>query len=169
MEAAKRMFDNSYNQRQETAALAKAYLDKPTTVEKTRAEDKELRRIKSGRVCSLIGILSTFIYVSAIFGLLIMPLIKETELHRMQVEIASHQSEIKRLSNDIKDIQSEIVDPTLAEAEQYAREKLGMCDLEDIISIPMVEVPFVTLEEAESVYYDPTLDLVSEEVEDTLD
>lgn len=170
MGAAKRMFDNTYNQRQETAALAKAYLETPKKQEVIVKEERKIKQIKNGRVCSVIGIVSAMGYCLAIFALLLMPLVKETELHKMQVEIFQHQKEINRLEYEI-DYYSKMIDEQVdfRNYEALAREQLGMVDRESSLSVQKADVPYVTLEEARNAYYNPTIDYMSQDEDTNLD
>lgn len=169
MGAAQRMFDNSYNQRMETAALAKAYLDNPVVEPKVTKEEKEIKRIKNGRVCSIIGILTSMAYCLLIFGILLIPLVRETKIHEMQVEISQHKKEIGRLENEIEYVESQIDEKMeFASYEDTARIQLGMVKRDPSMVMPKEETGYVTLEEARNAFYNPTLDYMSQE-EVTLD
>ncbi|MBN2795484.1 MAG: hypothetical protein JXR88_08775 [Clostridia bacterium] len=169
MEAAKRMFDNSYNQRLETEALAKAYLDTPKEAMISVNENKRIKQIKNGRVCSIIGIISAMGYCLMIFSLLLMPLIKETEIHKMKVEIYQHEKEIKRLTYDINVCISEIQGKTDISYYETVAKEMGMVRKDPSMSIPAKDVPYVTLEEARNAYYNPTIDYMSQDEGTTVD
>lgn len=166
MEAAKRMFDNSYNQRLETAALAKAYLETSKLKEVVLDERKIKNKVKNGRVCSVIGIFSSMMYCLIIFGMIIMPLIKETELHKVKIEISQHRSEINRLKDGIYEVKLKMDERSIVSIKEVAMTQLNLVDRDNTMSRPVLETEHFSLEAARNAYYDTTVDYMSKETLD---
>jgi hypothetical protein len=164
MEAAKRMFDNSYEQRQETAALARAYLDNEA---EAKPEEEVIRREKrnraTGMACSLFGIVMAMVYCFVIFGILTLPLMKETELQKINVQHSTFKGEIQLLESEIQALEEKLekeVDPTLI--RQLAEDELGMIFSKDAIRKNTINVEMITLDEAREDYFRKDSNLVSE-------
>jgi len=160
MEAAKRIYDNSYNQRQETAALAKAYLDEQK-VQPEKPAHKQEKQLKNGRVCTIIGVMSSLVYCMLIFGILIMPLVKETYVQKENIDINLLEQEIYRLNKDLAKTQGEIDKVSFATYEMYSREVLNMTYRDDTQARPVVYRPYKSLEDAKKEYYGTNIDYMS--------
>jgi cell division protein FtsB len=159
MGAAKRMYDNSYNQRLETEAIAKAYLESPKVEAKETVQSE--KQIKNGRICNVIGIFSSMVYCLLIFALIVMPLVKETFLHKMNIEISSHRQEIKTLEKNIEDLEKSLNAVHYLNVEEIAKTELNMVQREDSMRRPLLKVEKVSLEEAKSAFYSMKIDYTS--------
>lgn len=164
MEAAKRMYDNTYDQRLETAALAKAYL------EREKGEDKEVepvvqtKRKTTNRLCSVIGISTSLLYCLLIFGMLIMPLVKETELHRIKIEHSQYKREIARLTVLIGDAEKSYNGHSnLVDLETIATRDLGLVKRSDSMKRDIKDRDYISLDDAKASFYNTTMDYVSED------
>ncbi len=123
MEAAKRMYDNSYNQRQETASMAKAYLDDAAP----RVKPEVVKKKTSNIICNVLGIITSIAYCMLILGLLLMPLIRETQLAKIKIEENIYKIEISRLNQDIEDAKLALENKKdMDNIERVAIEKLGL-------------------------------------------
>ena len=159
MGAAKRMYDNSYNQRLETAALAKAYLESQKIEEKE--DTKADNQIKNGRICNVIGIFSSMVYCLLIFGLILMPLVKETSLHKAKLEISSHNQEIRVLEKAKADLVKSLNAVQYLNVEEVAKTQLNMVKRDDSMRRPLLNVEKVSLEEAKEAFYSTEVDYMS--------
>ena len=159
MGAAKRMYDNSYNQRLETAALAKAYLES----QKVEQEDKVQieKQIKNGRICNVIGIFSSMVYCLLIFGLILIPLVKETTLHKTKIEISSHNQEIRALEKTKAELIKSLNAVQYLNVEEVARTQLNMVKRDESMRRPLLNVEKVSLEEAKEAFYSTDVDYMS--------
>lgn len=160
MQAAKRLHDNSYDQRLETAALAKAYLDN-LKVEASIDFEKEAKKLKNGKVCNVIAIFTSLTYCLMIFALILMPLIKETSIHKMKVEISSHGRVIQSLEREQEELTEALNTLNFSNIEEIATLELKMVKRNDTMKRGMVNVPYVSLEAAKNSYYNTTIDYMS--------
>lgn len=168
MEAAKRMYDNSYDQRLETVALAKAYLDNPVSEhDKEQDEEKLKRRTNTGRVCGVIGVVSSLIYCLVIFGLVLMPLVKETEIQRVNIENENLAYEIKMLEEEIDGVRNDIKEQkSLINTEQIAINELGFVRRDESMGRTIKVVNEISLEDAREAFYNKSIDEMSSETLD---
>lgn len=135
MEAVKRLYDNSYVEYQETAASAMAYLEtKEKEFEDNKTEEKKIKSVvrekkqkKSYLLNSILTVFMSIFYCVIILTLILIPLIKETEIQQLKVEFADYKSDINRLKIQISDLNAKF---NLAEnintIEKIAIEQLGM-------------------------------------------
>ena len=149
MEAAKRMYDNSYNDRQETASLAKAYLN-DVPKEKTVIVSNK----KGSVICNVFGIITSIVYCLVILGLLLMPLIRETQLAQLKIEEDSYKREIARLEQAIEDVKYEFEQKSdMVNIESEAKEKLGLVRKKDG-KVEIVKTNrYYSLDDARDAYY----------------
>jgi len=149
MEAAKRMYDNSYNDRQETASLAKAYLN-DVPKEKTVVVSNK----KGSVICNVFGIITSIVYCLVILGLLLMPLIRETQLAQLKIEEDSYKREIARLEQAIEDVKYEFEQKSdMVNIESEAKEKLGLVRKKDG-KVEIVKTNrYYSLDDARDAYY----------------
>ena len=160
MEAAKRMYDNSYDQRLETAALAKAYLEQKK-VEEDSSLAREEKQIRAGKVCSAMAVVISLVYCLALFALILLPLIKETNIQKVNIANSSHQKEIATLSKEIYQLEEKLKISALMEIEEIAITDLKMVKRDDSIQRPYIHVPYISLEEAKKAYYETKIDYMS--------
>ncbi len=133
MGAAKRLYDNNYDQRQETVSSAMAYLDNKLP-EQNDNEEKQLTKtqITSNVICNLFSIAGGIIYCGLILLIIIFPLLKETEIHKEKVSFSDYKNEISRLNKEISDVDAKFaMQVQLANIEKSAR-KLGLVRSGDI-------------------------------------
>ncbi len=149
MEAAKRMYDNSYNDRQETASLAKAYLN-DVPKEKTVIVSNK----KGSVICNVFGIITSIVYCLVILGLLLMPLIRETQLAQLKIEEDSYKREIARLEQAIEDVRYEFEQKSdMVNIESEAKEKLGLVRKKDGKVEIVKSNRYYSLDDARDAYY----------------
>ncbi|MBI9011701.1 MAG: hypothetical protein JEZ08_05665 [Clostridiales bacterium] len=160
MEAAKRMYDNSYNERQETVALAKAYLDAPKTGKSVETETVKVSR--PNFFCNALSIVMSIGYCFVILVLLLIPLIRETQLAQLKVEEYTYKVEIARLEQQIKDVQFEFQNKlVLDNLETEAKEKLGLIRKQNGEEQVIRTSRYYTLEDARDAYYNTNYELSS--------
>lgn len=127
MGAAKRLYDNSYIEHQETAASAVAYLAAVKNNDNNKNKKRGVIKSQSSVICSIITIVTSIIYSVLILVLILLPLIKETEIHKVKVSFSTYKSEILRLETEIGNTRAEFDEKIkLSNIEQMAREKLGL-------------------------------------------
>jgi len=149
MEAARRMYDNSYNDRQETASLAKAYLN-DVPKEKTVIVSNK----KGSVICNVFGIITSIVYCLVILGLLLMPLIRETQLAQLKIEEDSYKREIARLEQAIEDVRYEFEQKSdMVNIESEAKEKLGLVRKKDGKVEIVKSNRYYSLDDARDAYY----------------
>jgi len=160
MEAAKRMYDNSYNERQETVALAKAYLDAPKT---RKTDEQETVKVKKPSFfCNALSIVMSIGYCFVILGLLLIPLIRETQLAQLKVEEYTYKIEIARLEQEITDVQFEFQNKCVIDnIETEAEEKLGLIRKKNGEEQTIRTSRYYTLEDARDAYYNTSYELSS--------
>lgn len=150
MEAAKRLYDNSYIERQETASLAKAYLDDA----KPKVEEPVVVTKKGNVICNVFGIVTSILYCMVILGLLLMPLIRETQLAQLKVEENMYKKEIMRLEQAIEDVKFELEQKRdMDNIEREAKEKLGLVRKKDGKVETVRTNRYYSLEDARDAYY----------------
>lgn len=160
MEAAKRMYDNSYNERQETVALAKAYLDASKTRNVLEAETAKVN--KPNFFCNALSIVMSIGYCFAILALLLIPLIRETQLAQLKVEEYTYKVEIARLEQQINDVEFEFQNKcVLDNIETEAKEKLGLIRKKNGEEQTIRTSRYYTLEDARDAYYNTNYELSS--------
>ena len=134
MGAAKKLYDNSYIEYQETAVSAMAYLEtkekeleNEKLEEKNKLEVRENNQKKSYFLTSALTVIVSIFYCTIILALILIPLIKETEIQQLKVEFADYKSNINKLEIQISDLDVKF---NLAEnintIEKIAIEQLGM-------------------------------------------
>lgn len=151
MGAAKRLYDNSYNEHLETTASAMAYLDaqKESDLE-TKVRRREQRREESGFIINLMSVVGSIIYCVLILGLLLMPLIAETKVHKMKVSFSDIKNEIGYLKSEISDVEDEFNDKiVLSTIEQIAIDKLGLQNPTDIQTTYINSNKYFTIDESD--------------------
>lgn len=156
MEAAKKIYENSYHDRLDVAVSAKAYLDH---IEKEYSQPVSISRSKknTGRLCNLFGILSSLIYCALIFMIVLYPLMKETELHKLKAAHSSYKIEVARLNSEIEDAKALLRDQTVINhIKQIATEELGLVSRSTGNKIEIQTDKYYTLEEARENYYNKT-------------
>lgn len=159
MEAAKRMYDNSYTERQETASLAKAYLD--DAAPKVR---EEVRKKKGSIICNAFGIISSILYCMVILGLLLMPLIRETQLAQLKIEENLYKKEIIRLEEAIKSVKFELEQKRdMDNIESEATIKLGLVRKKDGKVETVRTNRYYSLEDARDAYYNTNYEFSASE------
>lgn len=133
MGAAKRLYDNSYNERLETAASAMAYLDtQQTKVNETKNEMRETSDSKSSFLYNFITVIGSLVYCVLILGLILMPLIKETQLHKTKVSFSVYKTEKIELEREIVALEAVLVDKiNIANIKKRAKEELGLQNVND--------------------------------------
>ncbi len=150
MEAAKRMYDNSYNQRLETASMAKAYLNDAVPTVKTEFVKKKAGNI----ICNVVGIVTSILYCMLILGLLLMPLIRETQLAKIKIEENIYKKEIVRLKQDIKDAKFALENKKdMDNIERVAIEKLGLVKKSAGEVVTIKTNRYHSLQDAQDAYY----------------
>ncbi len=160
MEAAKRMYDNSYNERQETVALAKAYLDAPKT---RNIDETEILKVnRPNFFCNALSIVMSIGYCFVILALLLIPLIRETQLAQLKVEEYTYKVEIARLEQQINDVQFEFqTKQVIDHLETAAKEKLGLVRKTNGEEQTIRTSRYYTLEDARDAYYNTNYELSS--------
>lgn len=150
MEAAKRMYDNSYNQRQETASLAKAYLNDTAP----KVETPAIKKKKGHIICNVFGIIASIGYCLIILGLLLMPLVRETQMAQLKIEENQYKIDIARLEESIRLAAEELEDKkNMMNIEQVAMEKLGLVRKSDVTFEQIKTNRYFTLNDAKDAYY----------------
>lgn len=153
MEAARKLYETSYDDRLETAVSAKAYLDY-IDQKKEKSDEVIKSRKKTGRLCSLIGLLSSISYCAIILALLLIPLIKETELHKLKAAESDYKNEKRFLEEEITKVESQLYDSiVLANIKKVAIEELGLISRDDAKKISIQAEKYYTLEDARNNYY----------------
>lgn len=160
MAAAQRMYDNSYDQRLETAASAKAYLE-TAAVKAPVHTYKEERQVKNGRMCNGIAIVSSLAYCLIVFALVLLPLVHETYIHRVKIDISSHRSTIKELELKENRLKEKINSFNYINVEQVALTELNMVKREDALKRPLVTTDYITFDQAKKSYYNTKIDYMS--------
>ncbi len=134
MGAAKRLYDNDYNDRQETVVAAKAYLDNTLTkeveVEAVVVTKKDKIRNNAQNLRSIV---MSIIYFGIILALVLMPLFQETEIHRLKVGFSDYKNEINRLKEELTNVESQFaMKVQLANIEKRAKDELGLVRSSDV-------------------------------------
>lgn len=156
MEAAKKIYENSYNDRLEAAVSAKAYLDHMDN-ERKISEVVINKRKNTGRLCNVIGIVSSIAYCALVLCILLYPLVKETELHRLNAAFSDYKNELRALDKDIEDARAVLSDQTvISHIEKVATEELGLIRRSTGNKIEIQTDEYFTLEEARENYYNKT-------------
>lgn len=160
MEAAKRMYDNSYNERQETVALAKAYLDAPKN--KQNELTIEATTVRPNFFCNVLSIVMSIGYCFIILALLLVPLIRETQLAQLKVEEFTYKKQIAVLDQQILDVKLEFENKcVVASIEKEATEKLGLIRKVNGKEETIKTNRKYTLEDARNAYYKTNYELTS--------
>ncbi|MCH4890215.1 hypothetical protein EZV73_21720 [Acidaminobacter sp. JC074] len=160
MEAAKRMYDNSYSERQETASLAKAYLNDAPKEKPQAVTSKK----KGSIICNAFGIVTSIVYCLVILGLLLMPLIRETQLAQLKIEEDSYKREIARLEQAIEEVKYEFEQKRdMVNIEQEAKEKLGLVRKKDGKVETVKTSRYYSLDDARDAYYNTGYDFSASE------
>jgi len=160
MEAAKRMYDNSYNERQETVALAKAYLDAPKNKQNKLALEAKVQR--PSFFCNALSIVMSIGYCFLILVLLLMPLIRETQLAQLKVEEFTYKKQIAVLDQQILDVKLEFENKcVVASIEKEATDKLGLIRKVNGEEQTIRTSRQYTLEDARNAYYNTNYELSS--------
>lgn len=159
MEAAKRMYDNSYSERQETASLAMAYLNdnkaKP-------AVEEAARKRKGNVICNLVGIVTSIIYCMVILGLLLMPLIRETQLAQLKIKEDTYKKHIEELQKEIEDTEILIKSSqNMNRVEKDAESKLGLVRKSNVEVQTIFTKEKLSLKDARDAYYNRDLNYSS--------
>lgn len=149
MGAAKRLYDNSYNERLETAASAMAYLDASSQINiESKSIRREERREQSGLIINLISVISSILYCVIILGLLLMPLIAETKVHKMKVSFSDFKNEIRYLESEIIEVEAEFNDKiVLSNIKEVAMNVLGLQNPTDTQTIFINSNKYFTIDE----------------------
>jgi len=162
MEAAKRMYDNSYNERQETVALAKAYLDAPKTAKRESVEVEKAKR--PSFFCNALSIVMSIGYCFLILALLLMPLIRETQLAQLKVEEYTYKKQIAVLTQQISDVKFEFDNKcVVANIEKEATEKLGLIRKKNGEELVIRTNRQYTLDDARDAYYNTNYEFSSKD------
>lgn len=150
MEAAKRMYDNSYNERQETASLARAYLN-DTLPEKKPVQQK---KVKGAFLCNCISIVVSIAYCCVVFGLLLLPLLREVQLAELKVIENSYKKEIYALETEIRKAESIIFDKSnLDEIESKTKSRYNFVEKSEGVIVTIDSADFTTLQDAKEQFY----------------
>lgn len=122
---AARLYDNSYIERQETAALAQDYLK---SVEKTEVVEEKIEiKTKKYLFSNIIGITTSLLFCAVLLLSALLPLLKETQVQKMKVGFSVYKEEIRRLEKEIDKVETEIDEKIkITNIDKIAREKLGL-------------------------------------------
>ncbi len=130
--------------------MAKAYLNDAVPTVKT-----EVVRKKAGNIiCNVVGIVTSILYCMLILGLLLMPLIRETQLAKIKIEENIYKKEIVRLKQDIKDAKFALENKKdMDNIERVAIEKLGLVKKSAGEVVTIKTNRYHSLQDAQDAYY----------------